>query len=355
MGMESSLRKNLASIVRRFGYDIVSRTERDRANIADSIDKLRVEDLFHDSAGYSHERLNGYRNLIAPNWRDMLRSSSDAPQPTKPTLDAAMKQVSTLRHLLEIHGFDLAGKDVLEVGCHDGKNSFAMAELGARSVHAIDIPEYGVLQKTAGVPAASSLERQSGRLQELRRRFSDLFSKEVSNRVRFSDLDVIGLDEENSYDLIVSWETLEHIVEPGKALAKMYAALRPGGLSFHEYNPFFSIDGGHSLCTLDFPFGHAMLSADDFERYVKKYRPEEFGVAMNFYRHCLNRMTIADIRQHCSDAGFETLELSTWLEMGDLGTIDQNTIIQCRKQKANVTLDDLLSNRIWVLLRRPIE
>lgn len=351
--MGLGLKRAMASIMRRFGYDVISRKETDRARIADSIKKLKVEDFFHDSSGYDHKRLKGYRDLIAPNWRSMFLPPSDALPPAKRTIDAAMKQAGSLQHLLEIHGFDFVGRDVLEVGCHDGKSSFAMAKLGASSVHGIDIPAYGVLQKSGGTPDASSLEQQSGNLQGLRQRYSDLLGKDIAIRVRFSDLDIADLDEDNAYDLIVSWETLEHITEPKKALANMYKALRPGGLTFHEYNPFFGIDGGHSLCTLDFPFGHARLSAEDFENYVQKYRPDELGVAMNFYNHCLNRMTISDLRGHCSDVGFETLELSAWIEKGDLDAIDQATITQCRKQKANVTLDDLLSPRVWVLLRKP--
>jgi 2-polyprenyl-3-methyl-5-hydroxy-6-metoxy-1,4-benzoquinol methylase len=351
--MGLNLKRSLASIVRRFGYDVVSRKERDRAIIADSISKLQLEDTFYDSAGYGHERLKGYRDLVAPNWRSMFLPPSDIRPSAKPAIDAAMRQAHSLRHLLGIHGFDFVGKDVLEVGCHDGKSSFAMAMLGARSVHAIDIPAYGVFQKSEGTPDASSLEQQSGNLQGLRKRYSEFLGNDIANVVRFSDLDIAELDEKDAYDLIVSWETLEHVTQPKRAFANIYGALRPGGLSFHEYNPFFGIDGGHSLCTLDFPYGHARLSADDFERYVQKYRPEEYGVAMNFYNHCLNRMTISDLRRHCSDAGFETLELSTWLEKGDLGAIDENTMMQCKKQKANVTLDDLLSPRIWILLRKP--
>lgn len=343
----------MASILRHFGYDVVSRKDRDRADIADSISNLQVEDTFCDSSGYGHGRLKGYRDLIAPNWSSMFLPSSDSHPPAKPSMEAAMRQAHSLRHLLEIHGFEIAGKDVLEVGCHDGKCSYAMAKLGARSVHAIDIPAYGVLQKSAGTPDAPSLDQQSSNLRELRMRYSNLLGDDVANRVRFSDLDIADLDEKDAYDLIVSWETLEHVTEPKKAFANIYGALRLDGLSFHEYNPFYGIDGGHSLCTLDFPYGHARLSAADFERYVRKYRPEEYGVAMNFYNHCLNRMTIRDVKGFCANAGFEMLELSTWLEKGDLGAIDHNTMTQCGKQKANVTVNDLLSSRVWILLRKP--
>ena len=62
----------------------------------------------------------------------------------------------------------------------------------------------------------------------------------------------------------------------------MYRILKPGGFAFHQYNPFFSYNGGHSLCTLD--FCHVRLSAKDFERYLKQFRKEEYEMAMNFYK-----------------------------------------------------------------------
>ncbi|MBU1158550.1 MAG: class I SAM-dependent methyltransferase [Candidatus Thermoplasmatota archaeon] len=187
----------------------------------------------------------------------------------------------------------MAGKDVLEVGCHDGRNSYAVATLGAKHVDAIDIPVYGVLQGMGGEPDTQSLDKQTRRLSDLRTACAKSFRDgAVADRVDFFDLDVGDLDRENAYDLIVSWETLEHITDPRKAMANMFRALRPGGMSFHDYNSFYSLEGGHSLCTLDFPYGHARLSAGDFERYVREYRPQGLDVSMNFYNHCLNRMTI---------------------------------------------------------------
>jgi 2-polyprenyl-3-methyl-5-hydroxy-6-metoxy-1,4-benzoquinol methylase len=346
--MTTIIRRVVGAILRRFGYDIARQRD-----IQASISKLEKEDLFRDSFGNEFERLRGYRDLVKPEWRTMFQPPPDIAS-IKLNVDGALKQVREMNEFLNKFGFDVAGKDVLEVGCHDGRAAFALASLKAGHVDAIDIPVYGVLSEEAGEPDLQSLANQSMRLQELRTRCAKSFlDVTVSDRVDFFDLDVIDLSKEDAYDLIVSWETLEHIVDPGKAMRIMFRALRPGGFCFHEYNPFYSLEGGHSLCTLDFPYGHARLSSDDFERYVKTYRPEELGVAMNFYNHCLNRMTISDLRRHCTDAGFEMLGLFTWLEKGDLAAIDQNTIMQCKTHKANVTINDLLSSRIWILLRKP--
>jgi SAM-dependent methyltransferase len=266
----------------------------------------------------------------------------------------AVKQVAELSKLLQVFGYGIAGKDVLEVGCHDGRNAFAIAKSGANHVDAIDIPMYGVLQKEDGEPDVRSLERQSQYLNQVRMLCAKAFDDDgLVSRVSFSDLDVTDLNKKNAYDLIVSWETLEHITNPRKAIANMFKALRPNGMCFHEYNSYYSLNGGHSLCTLDFPYGHARLSATDFERYIQKYRPQEVGVATNFYNHCLNRMTISDLKDACSDTGFDVLALCTWQDGSNLAIIDQIIMEQCKMLKANISIEDLISPRIWILMQKP--
>ena len=349
MQMTTIIARGVGAALRRFGYDI-SRHRDFKA----SMDLLDKEDTFTDSSGNGFQRLRGYRDLVKPDWREMFR-----PQPNVASMHfdsaGAMRQARAANSFLNKFGFDVAGKDVLEIGCHDGRNAYAMACLGARHVDAIDIPDYGVLQETGGEPDPKALQRQSRRLAELRRRCAEPFRDGcISDKVDFFDLDIVDLAKDGFYDLIVSWETLEHITDPKRAIANIHRALRPGGMSFHEYNSFFSLEGGHSLCTLDFPYGHAMLSADDFERYIRRYRPKELEVAMSFYSQCLNRMTIADLKGFCADAGLNILALCTWEDMQIADVIDEKTLNRCRELKPNLEINDLLSQRVWVLFQRTI-
>ena len=344
----SAVKKSIVSTLRYFGYDIVR-----YKNIGNSISRLKKDDMFSDSSGNRYERLVGYRDLVVPSWREMF-----LPQPVtlpkKLDVGSAVKQVAELNNYLQIFGYGIAGKDVLEVGCHDGRNSYAMAKSGANHVDAIDIPMYGVLQKEDGEPDVRSVERQSQYLHQVRMLSAKAFGDDsLVSTVSFSDLDATDLDKKNAYDLIVSWETLEHITNPRKAIANMFKALRPNGMCFHEYNSFFSLNGGHSLCTLDFPYGHARLTATDFERYIQKCRPQEVGVATNFYHHCLNRMTIKDLKDACNDTGFDVLALCAWQDESNLAVIDHTIMEQCKKLKANITIEDLISPRIWILMQKP--
>jgi SAM-dependent methyltransferase len=99
--------------------------------------------------------------------------------------------------------------------------------------------------------------------------------------------------EPDSFDAIVSFEVLEHLRRPAAAFAAMRGLLRPGGVAYHDYNPFFSLFGGHSLCTHDFPWGHARLDHGDVERYLAERRPEAAAQTLRFFDESLNRMTLS--------------------------------------------------------------
>lgn len=221
------------------------------------------------------------------------------------------------------------------------------------------MPEYGIRQNiNKDENSIQHIKEQSEYLQNLRKATAKLYSSNlnIGKKVNFFDQDIAYFNQENNtYDLIISWETLEHIINPEIALKNMFKALKPGGICFHEYNPFFSINGGHSLCTLDFPYGHVRLSPVDFESYIRIYRPKELSVALNFYYKCLNRMTISELLQYSKEVGFELLDLNYWKCTNDLDVIDKQIFEQCKENYPFLTLNDLLSKCVWILLKKPEE
>src|SRR5438874_9797539 len=58
--------------------------------------------------------------------------------------------------------------------------------------------------------------------------------------------------------------------------------LRPGGLTLHGVEPWFSKRGGHGLGTLDFPWGHVRLNPADTARYLRELRPHEATDALAY-------------------------------------------------------------------------
>jgi O-antigen biosynthesis protein len=96
----------------------------------------------------------------------------------------------------------VAGKDVLDVACGEGYGSKILAEC-ARSVTGVDISEEAV-QYASVIYPKSNLTFRTGSVTAL----------------DFSD---------NSFDVVVSFETIEHLLEQAQMLAEIRRVLRPDG------------------------------------------------------------------------------------------------------------------------------
>ena len=195
--------------------------------------------------------------------------------------------------------FDLNEVAVLETGCGIGYAVMAMARLGVGD--AVGIDSGAVDSRHAHEKAAISerLGMSAGAL-------------EGRVRILAGDITAMPLDDD-AFDAIYSASVLEHIFDLPAAFMEMARVLRPGGFMFHNFDPFFSPQGGHALCTLDFPWGHARLNRDEFCRYVDEFRPHEAPYAADFYEHGFNRPRIAfhEIEQAIAAAG---LSILSWRE-----------------------------------------
>jgi ubiquinone/menaquinone biosynthesis C-methylase UbiE len=165
------------------------------------------------------------------------------------------------------------------------------------------------------------------------------------------------MDFENEYDIIFSWETFEHIINPKESLKRIYKALKPGGVSFHNYNPFFCSSGGHSMCTLDYPFAHILLTNKDFKKYttevIPENPPEKYSeLSYNFFTKNLNRMTQQDLKNHIKEAGFKTLDFITMPDFNVLNYLDNSVLTAAKKLYPNLTLNDLLCSNVYFLIQK---
>ena len=217
---------------------------------------------------------------------------------------------------------------------------------------ASDLARYYVAQ-APGQPAPDALDAQLVRLSTLRER-TRVAAGVAGGSVEFVEDDIADSSlEPSSFDTIVSFEVLEHVLRPAAAFGSMARLLRPGGTAYHVYNPFFSVIGGHSLCTLDFPWGHARLDAADVERYVTTLRPGEADQALRFYREALNRMTLSDLRVALASSGLEVLAIVPWSDRPTVPRLSPTTIGEVRRAYPEVAIDDLLATFVTVVARRP--
>ena len=306
--------------------------------------------------------LAGYRDRIAPSWKSMVnptvQKNNLSPDRFNSVIKSSNKVVSATAAFLSLHGLSFENKKVLEIGCHDGGKAFAVIDKHANDITAIDLSKYYIYQKREYLLNEKTVREQFVKLTKLREALSEAYiahgvdSNSLRN-VHFLEDDILQSSlASNTFDLICSWEVLEHLSMPEIAFKEMFRLLKPGGFAFHEYNPFFCENGGHSLCTLDFPFGHVRLSSDEFRRYIEKFRSDEAEMAWRFYKHNLNRMSLKDLEAYCKNAGFEIIALVDW-KVNNFANLNHTILRQSKANYPTLTINDLLANSVYVLLKKP--
>ncbi len=106
-----------------------------------------------------------------------------------------------------------------------------------------------------------------------------------------------------------------------------------------------SVQSGYSM-------GHARLSTEDFERYLREIRPSEEQVAKRFYRDNLNRITTTDLRRHATEAGFTRLLILPWIEPRHFDELTADALADTKHSYPSCELTDLISPSVWVLLKK---
>jgi len=320
------------------------------------IGDFKILDEFVDSSGNSFQRLSGYREKIWPiDWKLMNQSRA------KPNLgfvlksgriNQALNEVTEMEKLIQIYDYTLFGKKVLEVGCFSGANTYTIAKLGAAHVDGIDVVSHFI--NPPEKINDRSIQKAADWLNKFRETTAQTISsdKNIIQKVNFVDFDIREFSREDYYDLIVSWQTFEHILGPDKAMQVMYKALKPNGICYHKYHPFFCLSGAH-FDTMDFPWGHIRLNSQDFRNYIKMYRQNDYDIAMWRFFETLNRMTLANLQVFAAKAGFQILALICPPEIELIHDIDQVLFSQCKSLYPTITISDLISSSVTILLRKP--
>jgi SAM-dependent methyltransferase len=254
--------------------------------------------------------------------------------------------------ILDSLGKSVVNSTVLEIGCHSGGTSFALAECGASEVVGTEFSGYKVKAVESDDKLFENrLLEVNDDLLRIRNGLAALFKQ--NKKVKFVDDDICNSTLTPSYfDIICSWEVLEHLHDTENAFISISKLLKEDGIAIHEYNPFFCINGGHSLCTLDMLWGHTRLSESDFEEYLDKIRPSEKETALSFYKEGLNRMTLSDLRSQLEKANLEIISIVPFTKEQHLRMVDQKTLSQTQLNYPKATLLDLCSPRVYVVTKK---
>ena len=310
---------------------------------------------FKDSFNKKYDLLFGLRSKLKPGWQSMLNTANNtipAKADLRANLREAKRRIRDLKNTLKSFNVVLQGKTILEIGCFNGMKTDILALEDCLSVTGSDVSFYYEKQTNErSEPAVNNY------LNQLRQTVTNLFTVKdrniIDKKVKFVEDDISKSSlPDNSFDIIVSWETLEHIIDINSAFANIQRLLRPNGISIHQYNPFFSLNGGHSLCTLDFLWGHCRLNENDVIRYFKEIRSEEYQLASSFYMDGLNRMAQSDLKIASEKAGLEILTLIPFVKKAHLSVYMNDFYEETKQHYPNVEPIDLISPIVWIVHKK---
>jgi SAM-dependent methyltransferase len=306
---------------------------------------------FKDSFNNDHDLFSGLRSKIKPGWQSMLNPENKNRIPSKAelktTLVESKRHIKNLKSTLNSFDVNMKEKTILEIGCYNGIKTYLMGLENCESVTGSDVSFY----------YENHMNNVNSYLDLLHQEVFNLFSENernlINQKIKFVEDDISKSSlPDNSFDLIFSWETLEHIIDVDSAFANIKRILKPNGIAVHQYNPFFSLNGGHSLCTLDFLWGHCRLNQEDILRYFKELRPTEYQLASSFYLDSLNRLTLNGLKAASAKAGLEILALIPFVKKAHLSVYKDNFYRETKRHYPNVGPIDLISPVVWVICRK---
>jgi ubiquinone/menaquinone biosynthesis C-methylase UbiE len=153
---------------------------------------------------------------------------------------------------------EVEGKDVLDFGCGGGALSLMLARHNVKSLTGTDLNEQMIAQ------AEDELSKLNGSLPVTPR----FVLGRDSRKIEFPD---------NSFDVVLCFDVLEHIIDYREIIPEWQRVLRPGGKVFIWWVPWFHPYGHHIESLVPLPWVHAFFSEQTLiEACARVYAMPEF-------------------------------------------------------------------------------
>lgn len=171
----------------------------------------------------------------------------------------------------------------------------------------------------------------------------------------------------NSFDVVISVATFEHIADLERALSEIKRVLKPGGIFYTEYGPIWSGIIGHHCRNwireevLKIPaWGHLYMDKKEMHEYlVKDCTKEEAGdiCEMIYDDIWINRIGIKEMKSIFENSGMEVMELKENKLSNRLGWIEETSVDELEpniyeKLKDRFTESELRTSSINLLLKK---
>jgi len=225
----------------------------------------------------------------------------------------------------------------LDLGCGTGELTMAFAKLGAGGV-AGSITGVDILPRS--IERARKLAREVG----------------VAEQVNFICQDVHAWfpPAEERYDVVLSFDALEHIDHPQQFLRKMADLVAPGGIAVLAFGPLFhSPFGDHmwDFFRVQIPWRGILFPEQTLLRVRREYfRPTDPACRYRDIAGGLNQMRYADFLHSVRATGweFEFLAVNTFLKRWPALRALSDCLMRIPR------LQDYFAHNVYAVLRRPM-
>jgi ubiquinone/menaquinone biosynthesis C-methylase UbiE len=191
--------------------------------------------------------------------------------PRPPKLDQAGREDRAHKRLLDVHhSIDLADKRVLEVGCGAGFEVWLLSHHFGADAWGVDVTE--------------------------RRGWATLADDQT--HFELADIGANSPFDANSFDRVISFSVLEHVVHPYAVLREIYRILKPGGLAWISANLHRGPLASHLYRELNMPFPHLLFTDEVIAEYRSKHSGRNAGASW------VNRLTWSQYEDYFHDIGF---------------------------------------------------
>ena len=85
-----------------------------------------------------------------------------------------------------------------------------------------------------------------------------------------------------------------------------------------------------------------------------QFRPNEYEIAMAFYKKNLNRMTLNELNMHIKESGFEHIMFFPHVYFENYFELTEKIYADCKRNYPTIELIDLVCPSIYIGLKKPI-
>lgn len=254
---------------------------------------------------------------------------------------------------LKISGVDLSvfdGKEVLDVGCgRGGKTIYIAQNTKLKSIHGFDVPAVFKPEDAERYAKAKGVSNCT-------------FSLGYGEDMKFAD---------NSFDLVVSDDVIEHVDDPERVFQEVYRVLRPAGLAIMKFPSYKMVTGHHYDGVLNLPGLQYLLPYSTWAAGLNYLlsRPEFAGqydalpraVSTKYHPNItpiLNGIDFKGAKQAIAKTDFEVIQLSMFPYFINLARhsetlLRKSALFVYNKVLPVLGLQELVSTQIVFVGRKP--